>query len=110
MEGPPRQLTGLLAGRVLMLFCDQRPVARAVCRADPDVEDVAAFGERLHLRLGACADCEPAFDRLRGSLSAAGVRVAELVSIAPSLEDVFIALKEGALGGEDAGTRGRGVE
>ena len=26
-------------------------MARQVCRADPDVEDVAAFGERLHLRL-----------------------------------------------------------
>jgi ABC-2 type transport system ATP-binding protein len=99
MQGPPRQLTGLLAGRVLMLFCGQRAVARAVCLADPDVEDVAAFGERLHLRLAARAGSQATLDRLSASLSAAGVRVDELCTIPPSLEDVFIALKEGVLPG-----------
>jgi ABC-2 type transport system ATP-binding protein len=103
LQGPPRQLTGLLAGRVLMLFCDRRAVARSVCQADPDVEDVAAFGERLHLRIsrrpGARSGSQETLERLRASLSAAGVRVDELTAIPPSLEDVFIALKEGALGG-----------
>jgi drug efflux transport system ATP-binding protein len=100
MEGTPRQLTGMLAGRVLMLFCDQRAVARAVCQADPDVEDVAAFGERLHLRLSrANGQTQEALDRLRASLSAAGVRCHELTPIPASLEDVFIALKDGVLGG-----------
>jgi ABC-2 type transport system ATP-binding protein len=115
MEGTPRQLTGMLAGRILMLFCNQRAAARAVCQADPDVEDVAAFGERLHLRLSAGATApggsggaqEP-IARLRASLSAAGVRVDELAEIPASLEDVFIALKEGVLLAEDTETRGRG--
>jgi hypothetical protein len=67
------------------------------------VEDVAAFGERLHLRLraravsGASAGPQDALDRLRASLTAAGVRVDELAAIPPSLEDVFIALTEGVL-------------
>jgi drug efflux transport system ATP-binding protein len=104
LQGSPRQLTGLLAGRVLMLFCDQRAVARAVCQADPDVEDVAAFGERLHLRLSrANGQTQEALDRLRASLSAAGVRCHELTPIPASLEDVFIALKDGALLAGEAG-------
>ncbi len=130
MQGTPRQLTGMMGGRVLMLFCRERAIARTVCQADPDVEDVAAFGERLHLRLSACAvngangGCQEAVERLRASLTAAGVQVDELAPIPASLEDVFIALKEGVLleddapreqhagsetrGRGDAGTRGRG--
>jgi ABC-2 type transport system ATP-binding protein len=103
MQGAPRQLTGLLTGRVLMLRCAQHSVARAVCQADPDVEDVATFGERLHLRLtadsaggaGANGGSADVVERLHASLAAAGVQADELALIPPSLEDVFIAVKEG---------------
>jgi ABC-2 type transport system ATP-binding protein len=114
IQGTPRQLTGLLAGRVLMLYCGGRAIAREVCRADPDVEDVAAFGERLHLRLragavnGSDAGPQDALDRLRASLSAAGVQVDALTVIPPSLEDVFIALKEGVLLAGEQGRQGDG--
>ena len=99
-QGAPRELIGLLAGRVLMLAAQPKAAARRVCGADPDVEDVAAFGDRLHLRLrrGAMtAGADSAFERLPGALAAAGVEVFDLRSIQPTLEDVFIALQEGAL-------------
>jgi ABC-2 type transport system ATP-binding protein len=99
MQGGPRELASLLAGRVLMLVAQPKPLARAVCRQDPDVEDVAAFGDRLHLRVRFGVPMAGPYsvpDRLTAALRAAGVEVAELTAIPPSLEDVFIALQEGA--------------
>jgi len=101
--GSPRELMRPLAGRVLELAARPKGLARQVCRADPDVEDVAAFGERLHLRLrtaapavrGDLAPASGALERLPGVLTAAGVQVQELRHIAPSLEDAFIALLRG---------------
>jgi ABC-2 type transport system ATP-binding protein len=99
MQGGPRELAGLLAGRVLMLVAQPKAAAREVCRADPEIEDVAAFGDRLHLRLAAGAALNGpggVSERLAASLKAAGVELVELRLIPPSLEDVFIALQEGA--------------
>ena len=98
MEGGPRELASLLTGRVLMLHAQPKLSARAVCGADPDIEDVAAFGERLHMRLRAGAATtgpEGVLERLTTSLMAAGVQIDELRAIPPSLEDIFIALQEG---------------
>jgi ABC-2 type transport system ATP-binding protein len=98
MEGGPRELASLLTGRVLMLHAQPKFSARAVCSTDPDIEDVAAFGERLHMRLRAGAATtgpESVLERLTTSLMAAGVQIAELRAIPPSLEDVFIALQGG---------------
>ena len=78
MEGGPRELASLLTGRVLMLIAQPKPTAREVCCADPDIEDVAAFGERLHMRLRAGAPTtgpENVLDRLTASLLAAGVQI-----------------------------------
>ena len=99
-QGAPREMIGLLAGRVLMLAAQPKAGARRVCAADRDVENVAAFGDRLHLRLrrGALiAGTDSALERLPEPLAAAGVEVFDLRSIQPTLEDVFIALQEGAL-------------
>ena len=98
MSGTPRQMSGLLAGRVVMLVAQPKSLAREVCHADPNIEDVAAFGDRLHLRLAAGTPTEGpdnALERLRASLIAAGAQVSELRLIQPSLEDVFIALQQG---------------
>ena len=78
-----------VAGRVLELAARPKERAKAVALDDPDVEDVLAFGDRLHLRV---RDAAGPLDRLPGSLEAAGVEVARLRSIAPSIEDVFISL------------------
>jgi ABC-2 type transport system ATP-binding protein len=112
MQGSPRMLAGLLADRVLMLIAQPKRAAREVCCADPDIEDVAAFGDRLHLRLHVDArttgpDSVP--DRLAEALRAANVEIYELRMIPPSLEDVFIALQDGVALAEPPGKDGDGA-
>ena len=96
--GSPRELVSPLAGRILELRAQPKAIARQVCQADPDVEDVASFGESLHLRLRSAApqSADGALDRLPRALAAAGAQVDDLRSIAPSLEDVFISLLQSA--------------
>jgi ABC-2 type transport system ATP-binding protein len=89
VEGPPRELTGALAGRVLELSAHPRPVAQRVAAADPDVEDVVAFGDRFHLRVRAAAG---PLARLPAALAAAGATLERLRPVAPSLEDIFISM------------------
>jgi ABC-2 type transport system ATP-binding protein len=89
VEGAPRSLTAGLAGRVLELAAHPKAVARTVAEADPEVEDVLAFGDRFHLRV---RSPEGPLARLPVALAAAGVRLERLRPAAPSLEDVFIAL------------------
>ena len=94
-----------LAGRILELAASPKKLARQICGADPEVEDAAAFGERLHLRLrpapaerGVLAPASVALERLPRDLAAAGVQVQDLRPIAPSLEDAFIALLQSGRG------------
>ena len=59
--GSPRELIGHLQGRILELVAEPQIEARRVAAADPGVEDVRTFGDRLHLRLRAafmnCQNC-----------------------------------------------------
>ncbi len=89
VEGPPRELTLALAGRVLELAAHPRDIVRRVAEADPDVEDVVTFGDRFHLRVRAAIG---PLARLPVALATAGATVERLRPVAPSLEDVFIAL------------------
>jgi len=57
------------------------------------VADVQVFGDRLHLRVEQAA---PVLERLPGTLAQAGVQVAHLRLIEPTLEDVFTQLLESA--------------
>ena len=91
VNGKPRELISRLEGRVLELAAESQMNARSVAVADPDVEDVHAFGDRLHLRVRESAGT---MARLPGALSAAGVRLIHLRSVSPTLEDVFIQLLE----------------
>jgi ABC-2 type transport system ATP-binding protein len=91
VEGAPRELTAGLRGRVLELAAHPKEVARRAALADPDVEDVIAFGDRFHLRArGGTADTVLA--RLPAAVTAAGATVERLRPTAASLEDVFISL------------------
>jgi drug efflux transport system ATP-binding protein len=89
VEASPRELAATLAGRVLELAAHPKEAARTIASADPEVEDVLAFGDRFHLRV---TDPAGPLSRLPTSLAAAGVDVARLRPIAPSIEDVFISL------------------
>jgi ABC-2 type transport system ATP-binding protein len=89
VEATPRELAATLSGRVIELASHPKETARAVASADPEVEDVLAFGDRFHLRVTSTAG---PLGRLPTSLAAAGVDVTRLRAIAPSIEDVFISL------------------
>ena len=92
VEGAPRRLTASLEGRVLELAAHPKQRAAEIARSDPVVEDVIEFGDRLHLRV---AEASGPLERLPAALAAAGVDVARLRQVAPSMEDVFISLLAG---------------
>jgi ABC-2 type transport system ATP-binding protein len=94
--GSPRALMTPLAGRILELRAQPKGPARQICQADPDVEDVATFGELLHLRLRTGSSVGGVAERLLRALAAAGVQVDDLKPGAPSLEDVFTATLQAA--------------
>lgn len=90
-EGSPRQLRNLLRGRVLELSGSPTDLLAQVARADPDVQDVQRFGDRLHLKV-APGQSEAVQTRLTMRIPAAGGRVERVQQILPLLEDVFIDL------------------
>jgi hypothetical protein len=57
----------------------------------PEMEDVRVFGDLLHL---VAADAELAEVATRRVLAAAGLQVASLRRIQPSMEDAFMSLTE----------------
>ncbi len=91
IEGTPRELIHQLDGRVLELAAEPQMEARRLASHDPDVEDVHAFGDRLHLRV---RDASVVTNRLPGVLAAANVKIFHLKPVSPTLEDVFIQLLE----------------
>jgi ABC-2 type transport system ATP-binding protein len=93
VEGTPGQITARLNGRVIELVGGPRDVIRSAAIDDRDVEDVHAFGDRLHLRVKP-ESADRVLTRLPDALERAGARVQRLRSISPTLEDAFIELLE----------------
>jgi len=91
VEGAPRELIGRLGSRVLELAAHPKEAARRAALADPDVEDVIAFGDRFHIRARRGAT-DAVLGRLPSAVTAAGATVERLRPTTPSLEDVFISL------------------
>jgi outer membrane protein TolC len=89
-------------------LAEPRRQAQELLKTRPEVGDVEAFGERIHVSLPAATAAQaPALISSFGdALRAAGVQVRAIRSIEPSLEDVFIAKLRA--GGEAFG-RGRAV-
>jgi ABC-2 type transport system ATP-binding protein len=94
VEGPPHRLRESLRGRILELAGSPAALVSAAARADPDVQNVQRFGDRLHLRILA-GQAEAVQVRLTREISAAGGQIERLEAIQPLLEDVFIELAEG---------------
>lgn len=90
-EDTPSGLRSQLNGRVLELQGTPINILRHVAHQDEDVEDVAAFGDRLHIRAheGRTAAL---LARLPDEIKKAGGKLTELHTIPPTLEDVFISL------------------
>lgn len=92
-EDTPSNLRAMLTGRILELRGSPINILRHVAHKDRDVEDVQAFGDRLHIRVGE-NKAQDVLSRLRSEIRSAGGQVDELRSVPPVLEDVFIALSE----------------
>ena len=90
-EGTPSELRNMLTGRVLELRGEPIALLRKIAHQDEDVEDVQAFGDRLHVRVGQ-DKADIVLSRLRSTIRSEGGEVIELRPVPPVLEDVFIAL------------------
>jgi len=92
-EGAPSELRAKLNDRILELRGDPMPLLRRVAEQDQDVEDVRAFGDRLHLRVSE-KKAGDVLSRLPSRIRSEQGRVDDLRAVPPVLEDVFISLAE----------------
>jgi len=92
-EDTPSNLRARLAGRILELRGKPLHILRHTAHVDQDVEDVQAFGDRLHIRVRE-GKAQAALSRLKSEIRSVGGEIDELRLIPPVLEDVFIALSE----------------
>lgn len=92
-EGAPSELRAKLNDRILELRGDPMPLLRHIAEQDQDVEDVRAFGDRLHLRVSE-KKAGDVLSRLPSRIRSEQGRVADLRAVPPVLEDVFISLAE----------------
>ncbi len=92
-EDTPTTLRSRLNGRVLELRGTPLKLIRHVAYQDVGVEDVQAFGDRLHIRVRD-EQAQHVIRRLQAEIASAGGQVDELRVVPPALEDVFIALSE----------------
>ncbi len=90
--GTPRALkTQFMRRDVLELHCERPQDAQAEIAGLPGVEEVALFGNALHI---VADEGESAARAVRGRLAEGGFRLIRLEQISPSLEDVFVSLIE----------------
>jgi ABC-2 type transport system ATP-binding protein len=90
-EGTPGQLRAMLDGQILELRGTPLAEIRHHASEVAGVENVQAFGDRLHLRVSQ-GQAKSVMQRLPEQLQPTGVSVESLRSLPPTLEDVFIAL------------------
>ncbi len=92
-EDTPSKLRSRLNDRVLELRGTPINALRRIANQDQDVEDVAAFGDKLHLRVKENS-MKQVMARLPKEIESQNATLSELRTIPPSLEDVFIELSE----------------
>ncbi|MDO8752404.1 MAG: ABC transporter ATP-binding protein [Anaerolineales bacterium] len=92
-EDTPSNLRARFNNRVLELRGSPINKLRHVAHQDEDVENVAAFGDKLHIRVRA-GKTDLIMQRLPDEIKSAGGTLTELRAIPSTLEDVFIALSE----------------
>lgn len=92
-EDTPSVLRSQLNGRILELRGSPLNLLRHAAHKDSDVEDVQAFGDRLHIRVRG-DKARVVIRRLKLVIGSEGGQVDELRVVPPALEDVFIAMSE----------------
>ncbi len=90
-EGTPLELRTRLADRILELRGSPLRQLRQIAQQQHGVEDVRAFGDRLHLRVAENRAGE-VLSRLPALVAAQGATIQEFRVVPPGLEDVFIEL------------------
>jgi len=104
-EGAPADIKRThLQGELLQVRSDEWMRALDVVRASPLVREAALYGTAIHALV---ANAEQARPTLLAALEAAGVGVSELAPIAPTLEDIFVALVEQPAADAEAAAGGR---
>jgi ABC-2 type transport system ATP-binding protein len=90
--GTPAQLKTGLAGETLLdVRCQRHQEALEIIEDLPMVRDAALFGSGLHVRT---ADPQAAQTAIAEVLAGRGMALEGMASIAPSMEDVFVAMIE----------------
>jgi drug efflux transport system ATP-binding protein len=92
-EDTPFNLRARLNNRILELRGTPLHILRHTAHIDADVEDVQAFGDRLHIRVGE-NKAQDVLRRLPSEIRSVGGEIEEFRLIPPVLEDVFIALSD----------------
>ncbi len=88
-EGTPLEIkTQQMRGQVMEIECEPPDVALRALRAVNHFEEVALYGARIHVVAEAVEEKRPLIEQ---TLQEAGVAVQSMMTIPPSLEDVFIA-------------------
>jgi ABC-type multidrug transport system ATPase subunit len=82
--------------RRIDVTCDHVTVGLQALRRVPGVRTATVFGQSMHLLV----DKDMPEDLIRSELAKAGIPQADIRPIAPSLEDVFVALTAGRANGE----------
>ena len=90
-EGTPSELRATLNERILEVRGGPLHLLKDLAAQASGVEDVRAFGDRLHLRVYP-GQAEAVIAELQQSIPAGGGTLVDARPIAPVLEDVFIAL------------------
>jgi ABC-2 type transport system ATP-binding protein len=90
--GTPAELKSSLAGETLLeVRCRQNEQALEIIESLPVVLDAALFGSGLHVRT---TDPREAREAINTALDDAGLAVDHMAAIAPTMEDVFVAMIE----------------
>ncbi|MBI3998326.1 MAG: DUF4162 domain-containing protein, partial [Armatimonadetes bacterium] len=88
--GAPREIKRhYRGGDLLEVVCREWMRALDVVRASPLVTEAALYGTAIHARVSEARQAVPALEQ---ALASAGVQVVAIAPIAPTLEDVFVAL------------------
>lgn len=92
-EGTPSALRKKLTEQILELAGEPLASLRRLAISDYDVDDVQAFGNRLHLRIRK-GSAQLVKKRLKERAASEGFHILHIQLIPPQLEDVFISLSE----------------
>ncbi len=89
----PDGLKEAMPGVLVQVTCDQPVLAEEIADQTPGVIDSAIHGVLLHVTL----EDEDQINSFTRALQAAGIKISEIETILPSLEDVFITMVESRL-------------